>query len=109
MLRLQIARFGYDNRISANATANPTVPYGYLNRFTEDSMDVGPASGVPTTFRPGLDEFVFSFRCAPTEEIAWSLTDPAATRARSTSWTCRSVARRSNSSCRLPPTARRGF
>ncbi|MGE0043055.1 MAG: hypothetical protein AB7H88_15475 [Vicinamibacterales bacterium] len=72
---LQIARFGYDNRIPA-LNQTPNVPYGPQNAFTVDGYDIGPDSGVPTVFAPGLHEFEFSFRFAPGQSVAWTLTDP---------------------------------
>jgi hypothetical protein len=75
-----VAVFGYESfalappdALSKNATPSVVVPYGSANRFTVNGVDLGPISGVPTAFYPGLHQSAFSFRYAPDEVIAWHL------------------------------------
>ena len=74
---MNVAHFGYNNQF-LNAGQPYQLSYGAsTNQFTDNHVDVGPLSGVPTTFDLGLHTDAFAIRYNAGDELVWTLLDPA--------------------------------
>jgi hypothetical protein len=74
-----LARFGYENQ-HENGGLPLELVYGDANNFTvtntAGTTDVGPLSGVPTMFAPGIHTNAFTFRFSDGETVSWNVVDP---------------------------------
>jgi hypothetical protein len=71
----RLVRFAFDNRF-ANEGQPLNQPYGPANHVSVNGIDVGPISGVPSTFYLGIHTNAFTFRFSDTETVAWNFLDP---------------------------------
>jgi hypothetical protein len=71
-----LVRFGYENDYE-NSGHPLDLPYGPANNFTVDGTDIGALSGVPTLLALGMHTNAFTFRFSQTENVVWTVIDPA--------------------------------